>query len=73
MVKWRYPLIIATLLGLVAMAAAVSNGDTVQNSEANESFLQKSIMLPSPNIDGGIFQDKTPIERRSIRTLKNIL
>lgn len=71
MAKCRYALLIATLLGLVAMAAAVSNDDTVQNSEANESVLQKSIMLPPPNTDGGIFLDKALRERRSIRTLKN--
>jgi SagB-type dehydrogenase family enzyme len=71
MAKWRYALLIATLLGLVAMAAAVSNDDTVQNSGANESFLQKSIMLPPPNTDGGIFLEKALRERRSIRTLKN--
>ena len=54
MAKWRYALLIATLLGLVAMAVAVSNDDIVQNSVANESFLQKSIMLPLPDTDGGI-------------------
>lgn len=69
MAKWRYALLIATLLGLVAMTAAVSDDDTVQNSEANESILQKSIMLPQPNTDGGIFLNKALKERRSIRTL----
>jgi SagB-type dehydrogenase family enzyme len=53
------------------MAAAVSNDDTVQNSEANESFLQKSIMLSLPDTDGGISLNKALKERRSIRTLKN--
>lgn len=71
MAKWRYALIMATLLGLVAMAAAVSNDDTVQNSGANESFLQRSIMLPPPNTDGGISLSRALKERRSIRTLKN--
>jgi SagB-type dehydrogenase family enzyme len=71
MAKWRYALLIATLIGLVAMAAAVSNDGTVQNSGANESVLQKSIMLPPPNTDGGIILNKALKERRSIRTLKN--
>ena len=71
MAKWRYALLIATLLGLVAMAAAVSNDDTVLNSESNESFLQKSIMLPLPDTDGGISLNRALKERRTIRTLKN--
>jgi SagB-type dehydrogenase family enzyme len=71
MAKWRSSLLIATLLYLVAMAAAVSNGDTVQNSGDDESVLQESIMLLPPNTDGGINLDKALKERRSIRTLDN--
>lgn len=71
MVKRRSPLLMATLLGLLAMAAAISNDGTVQKSDANESLLQTRITLPPPDTDGGIYLDKALKERRSIRTLKN--
>jgi hypothetical protein len=41
MVKWRSPLLIATLLGLVAMAAALSNDGTVQKFELMNPFFKQ--------------------------------
>lgn len=70
-VKWRYPLIIAALLGLVVVAAAISDGNTVQKSGPGESTFQTSLILPSPHTDGGIYLNKALEERRTIRTLKN--
>lgn len=71
MVKWRYPLLLAALLGLVAIAAAISDGSTVQKSGPGESTFQTGIMLPPPHTDGGIYLDKALEERRTVRTLKN--
>jgi len=70
-VKWRYPLLIAALLGLVATVAVISDGSTVQKSRTNESSFQTSIILPPPHTDGGAYLNKALEERRSIRTLKN--
>jgi len=68
-VKWRYALIIAILLGMVALAAAVFSEGTAQKS-VSESF-QKVVVLPKPDTDSGIYLDRALKERRSIRTLRN--
>lgn len=71
MAKCRYPLFIATLFGLVAIVAAISDSNTVQKSGPGESSFQTSILLPSPHTDDGIYLNKALKERRSIRILKN--
>ncbi len=58
MVKWRYPLLIAALLGLVAIVAAISDGSTVQKSGPGESSFQTSIILPPPHTDGGTYLNR---------------
>ncbi|MGD0952161.1 MAG: hypothetical protein ABR985_07180 [Methanotrichaceae archaeon] len=58
MVKWRYPLLIAALLGLVAIVAAISDGSTVQKSGPDESSFQTCIILPPPHTDGGNYLNK---------------
>lgn len=70
-IKWRCALLIATLLGLVAVVAATSDGSTVQKSGPGESTFQTSIIIPPQHTDGGIYLNKALEERRSIRTLKN--
>ena len=71
MAKWGWPLIMATLLALLVADAAVSDDGMVGRSAINESLLQKSVMLPQPDTEGGISLNEALKERRSIRTLKN--